>query len=77
VAYLVETTTVEKGNLTVKQKVWMPASVVSLTMPIVIFIFLYSQSFSPRQIAAIEMANMIAVVSLGDLILTKWISKIR
>jgi len=45
--------------------------------PSLIFIFRYSDAFSPRQIAAIGMVNMVVVVSLGYLILTKWISKIK
>ena len=67
----------EKGNLTPKQKVWFLVAMTCLTLPIIVFIFRYSQFFSPRENAAIAMVNMVIVVSLGALILKKWISKIN
>lgn len=67
----------EQGNLTPKQKVWFVVAMVCLTLPIIIFVFLFSSLFSPRQTAGIGIVNMVAEVSLGYLILTKWISKIK
>jgi hypothetical protein len=56
---------------------WLLVTVVSLTIPIMIFVFRYSAAFSPKQNATIGLANMVVVVSVSYLILTKWISKIR
>ena len=63
--------------LTFKQKVLCVTSTFLLNTPVFIFIFEYSDRFSPRQVGLVGLLNLALVVPLLALITEKWIRKVK
>jgi hypothetical protein len=63
--------------LTPKQKGLCVALIFVLNTPIIIFIFVYSSGFSPRQVAVAGLFNLAVGVPLLALITEKWIRKLK
>ena len=67
----------ERKRLTRKQVAVSLAVIVLSCMPGMIFIVLYDDSFSPRQMGVVGVINMAIFVPLVILVGRRWISKIK
>jgi len=63
--------------LTPKQKVLCVILIFALNTPVIVFIFWYSERFSPRQVGVVGLFNLAIGVPLLALITEKWIRKLK
>ncbi len=67
----------KREPLTLKQKVLCVAVIFILNTPVLIFIFKYSDRFTPREVGIVGLFNLAVGVPLLALITEKWIRKLR
>jgi hypothetical protein len=67
----------KREPLTSKQKALIVAVAFLLFLPMTLFIAYFRDNVSPRQFAAIGLANLIVGVSLLALISEKWIRRMK
>jgi ABC-type amino acid transport system permease subunit len=67
----------ERRPLKAVQKVLIVATATFLNVPALVFIFCYSRAFSPRQVGAVGLMNLLLGVPLLALISEKWIRKVK
>jgi hypothetical protein len=67
----------ERQPVNAKQTAAILLLAVILWVPMMTFIFLFSQNFSPRQVAAIGAINLLVSVSILILVYRRWIRQLR
>jgi hypothetical protein len=67
----------ERHPMNGKQVVVTLLLAATLWVPMMTFIFLFSQSFSPRQVGAIGLIKILVSVSIMILVYRRWIRQLR